>query len=168
MPCIGCGLDKLSWPKVKKIIYEVFQGNSLEIKIMTNAPSYVAGTNASVNALHEASVSQQHETEDVKNIPSQDFGLDSNFAYASHKASNGKSSVPNQHKANADKDEQLNKKAKTSSGVSSDTSEHKARSSKVEEPNTCQKAPACEATSHHSPHKVVAWENDMRGHVKQT
>ena len=33
MPCIGCGLDKLNWNNVKKIIREVFEDTDLEIVV---------------------------------------------------------------------------------------------------------------------------------------
>ena len=33
MPKIGCGLDKLEWKNVKKIVEEVFEGTNIEIKV---------------------------------------------------------------------------------------------------------------------------------------
>ena len=33
MPCIGCGLDRLSWSKVRRIIEQVFQNTDIEILI---------------------------------------------------------------------------------------------------------------------------------------
>ena len=32
-PKIGCGLDKLEWPKVEKIIKEVFGDTDMQIKV---------------------------------------------------------------------------------------------------------------------------------------
>lgn len=31
MPRIGCGLDRLSWPKVRELIKDVFKGNDIRI-----------------------------------------------------------------------------------------------------------------------------------------
>ena len=33
MPCIGCGLDKLKWEKVREIIKEIFEDMDIEILI---------------------------------------------------------------------------------------------------------------------------------------
>ena len=33
MPKIGCGLDRLQWPKVRSIIHDVFQDSSVEILV---------------------------------------------------------------------------------------------------------------------------------------
>ena len=33
MPHIGCGLDRLEWPKVRNIIQEVFHDDGIEILI---------------------------------------------------------------------------------------------------------------------------------------
>jgi len=33
MPRIGCGLDGLNWPKVKEIICQVFQADSVELVV---------------------------------------------------------------------------------------------------------------------------------------
>ena len=31
MPMIGCGLDRLSWPKVRKMVRETFEGSGIDI-----------------------------------------------------------------------------------------------------------------------------------------
>lgn len=35
IPKIGCGIDKLEWEKVKKILYDVFDGEMVEIVVYT-------------------------------------------------------------------------------------------------------------------------------------
>ena len=33
MPQIGCGLDRLQWPKVREMIKEIFQDTTVEITV---------------------------------------------------------------------------------------------------------------------------------------
>lgn len=35
IPKIGCGIDKLEWIKVKEILYDVFDGDVVEIVVYT-------------------------------------------------------------------------------------------------------------------------------------
>lgn len=38
LPRIGCGLDGLRWSKVREMLAEIFQSNSIELKVYNYAP----------------------------------------------------------------------------------------------------------------------------------
>ncbi|TDG44429.1 hypothetical protein AWZ03_009125 [Drosophila navojoa] len=38
LPRIGCGLDGLSWSKVREMLVEIFQSDSIELKVYNYAP----------------------------------------------------------------------------------------------------------------------------------